>query len=108
MDEETPHGNAVGELREKIARIEGEVSALSAELAKPERTWSSAVIVSIAALLFSFGTTVVSYLHTRQQDIQEARSELRTLIQRLDRIPIENIEEMKKYSDDAGMRASIS
>jgi tetratricopeptide (TPR) repeat protein len=50
----------------------------------------------------------VSYLHTRQQDIQEARSELRTLIQRLDRIPIENTEEMNKYADDAGMRASIS
>jgi hypothetical protein len=46
MDAETPHGNAVDELREKIARIEGAVSVLSVELAKPERTWSSAVVVS--------------------------------------------------------------
>ena len=108
MDEETPHGSAVDELRVKIARIEGEINTMSAAIAKRESNWSLPVIVSILALLFSFGTTLVSYLHTRQQDIQEARLELRTLIQRLDRIPIENTEEMKKYVDDAGMRASIS
>jgi tetratricopeptide (TPR) repeat protein len=108
VDEETPRDLQPEPLSERITRIEGEISALSAAADRANRTWSAPVLVSIAALLFSFGTTLVSYLHTRQQDTQESRTELRTLVHRLDRIPVENTEAMKKYVDDAETQAVMS
>jgi hypothetical protein len=66
------------------------------------------VIISITALMFSFGTTVVSYRRTEKQDIQAARAELRGILQRLSAIPRENLEAMKKNAGDPGAVAGIS
>jgi tetratricopeptide (TPR) repeat protein len=44
--------------------------------------------------LFSFGTTATSYYRTRQQDIHDARAELRGFLQRLSVLPKENLEVM--------------
>jgi hypothetical protein len=95
---------------ESIARIENELYSLKIALAKREQPWfrNSSVIISILALLFSFGTTGVSYLRTHQQDIHDARSELRTLIQRLNHLPIENLEYSQKYSTDPTVAGQLS
>lgn len=61
---------------------------------------SISIIVSIIALLFSFGTTFVSYKRTKAQDIENLRSELRGLLQRLALLPKDNFELNKKYVDD--------
>ncbi|OUC07590.1 hypothetical protein RY27_13995, partial [Litorilinea aerophila] len=50
------------------------------------------------ALLFSFGTTGVSYYMTAQQAIQNNRAELRTFLQRLSALPRENAE-LAAYPD---------
>jgi tetratricopeptide (TPR) repeat protein len=68
-----------------------------------------ATILSVVALLFSFGTTYVSYKRTQSQDVQNARVELRGLLQRLAALPRENFEITKKYERiDPSAVASIS
>ena len=59
------------------------------------------------ALLFSFGTTVVSYVRAQNQDVQSARIELRGLLQRLANLPRENVEITKKYEGDPAAIAAI-
>jgi tetratricopeptide (TPR) repeat protein len=54
-------------------------------------------ILSVVALLFSFGTTFVSYKRTQSQDIQNERVELRSLLQKLSSLPRESIEISKRY-----------
>jgi tetratricopeptide (TPR) repeat protein len=77
-----------------------DVGELQLNSKQKEEQWfrSPSVIISLLALLFSFGTTAVSYVRMHQQDIHDARSELRTLVERLDQLPRENIEYMEKYS----------
>lgn len=62
----------------------------------------------MVSLLFSFGTTYVSYRHTEVQDIGNARQELRTILQRLSVLPKENVEAMKQYAADPGSAQLVS
>ncbi len=80
------------DLIERIHSIKSEVDALQIAVMKQHAPWykNIAVIVSIMALLFSFGTTYVSYNRTKTQDIQNSRSELRSLLQRIAVLPKEN------------------
>jgi hypothetical protein len=57
-------------------------------------------LISLLALLFSFGTTYVSYNRTKLQDIHSLRSELRVMLQRLASLPKENFDITKKYTED--------
>jgi predicted negative regulator of RcsB-dependent stress response len=93
-----------------IARIVSEIYSLKVALAKHERPWfrRSSVVISVLALLFSLGTTGVSYWHTHQQDIHDARSELRTLIQRLNHLPIEDLEYSRKYENEPKIYGRLS
>jgi hypothetical protein len=69
---------------------------------------SSSTIISVTALVFSFGTTFVSYRRTKTQDIQAARQELRGILQRLNAIPRELLDTSKKYFSDDSTIASFS
>ena len=69
---------------------------------------SSATIISVIALVFSFGTTFVSYRRTRAQDIQSLRQELRGILQRLTAIPREVLDANKRYMADQAAVAGIS
>jgi hypothetical protein len=102
LDEKSPNEDPIAALQEIVARIDGEVTILKIASAKIERPWlqNPTVIISLLALLFSFGTTIVSYQRSREQDVIASRSELRSLIQRLDQLPVQNIEYYKKYQDD--------
>lgn len=66
------------------------------------------ILISFMALLFSFGTTYVSYRRTTEQDIQSLRTDLRGLLQRLADLPKENLEALKKYKDDPMAFAMVS
>src|SRR5208337_919116 len=61
------------------------------------------VLISGVALLFSFGTTYVSYRRTKAQDLQDMRQELRGLLQRLAALPRENVEAQEKYAKDPSL-----
>lgn len=67
-----------------------------------KRLWhkSPATIISIFALLFSFSTTIVSYYRTQNEDIQLARTELRSILQRLSYLLIDAFEFDQKYKDN--------
>ncbi|MEM9508339.1 MAG: hypothetical protein AAGA16_11755, partial [Cyanobacteria bacterium P01_E01_bin.35] len=56
-------------------------------------------IISLLALLFSFGTTGVSYYESTQAEIREKRIELRGLLQRIANLPKENVELTDKYKN---------
>ncbi|XAZ21657.1 tetratricopeptide repeat protein [Sinorhizobium sp. B11] len=89
-------------LSSKVDDLSKRLDNLDQSLQKNEQTWYKHVptFISIAALLFSFGTTYVSYKHTTEQDIQNLRTELRGMLQRLVALPKENLEAFKKYKDD--------
>lgn len=82
--------------------LKREVDALQIEILGIKIPWykNISTILSILALIFSFGTTFVSYSRTKSLDIQSQRVELRGLLQRLAALPRENVEITKKYSGD--------
>ncbi|MEO0446568.1 MAG: hypothetical protein AAF191_10895 [Verrucomicrobiota bacterium] len=71
-----------------------------AQFARPGRGTSN--LVASVALVFSLGTTGVSYLNIRQEEIRENRREARGLIQRLTRLPIEQFEMSQREAGEAG------
>jgi tetratricopeptide (TPR) repeat protein len=97
-----PGPDVISKIQGSISAINETISTLQKTSAKVERPWfqQPALIISLLALLFSFGTTTASYFRTKQLDIHDARSELRTLILRLNQLPRENVELSKKYEGD--------
>jgi tetratricopeptide (TPR) repeat protein len=91
---------SVAELQERVAAPRQGVGDSQIASKQKEEQWfrSPSVLISLLALLFSFGTTFVSYLRTHQQDIHDARSELRALIEQSDHLQQENIDYMQRYS----------
>lgn len=65
-------------------------------------------VIAFAALVFSFGTTVVSARRAELQDVQASRQELRGILQRLSAIPREMLHATKKYAGDPGAINSMS
>jgi len=90
------------ELEQKVDLMKREVDALQIAIAGHTKPWykNISTILSVVALLFSFGTTYVSYHRTAVQDVQSTRQELRGLLQRLAALPKENVDIYKKYADD--------
>jgi tetratricopeptide (TPR) repeat protein len=89
-------------IQQATSQNDSEIDALQIEAAKTHKPWylDVSVLISFLALLFSFGTTAVSYYRVRQQDIHDARTELRGLLQRLSAIPKENVEIQKNHTAD--------
>ena len=81
------------DLRSEITTMKQEIDALQVNVMKASRPWyqNASILIALLALIFSFGTTFVSYQRTAQLDIQNLRAELRGLIQRLVALPKENI-----------------
>jgi hypothetical protein len=63
-----------------------------------EEPWyrKSSIIISLIALIFSFGTTLFSVYNSHQEDMRANRRDVRSLLQRLSRLPIENYDLMQK------------
>lgn len=99
--------STIEELRTELWTVKREVDALQIAAAETRRPWYSnaSVILSLLALLFSFGTTAVSYVRTQQQDVQAARAELRGLIQRLNELPVRNMELAREYAAEPNLQA---
>jgi len=90
------------ELEQKVDLMKREIDALQIAITGNTKPWyqNISTLLSVVALLFSFGTTYVSYHRTTVQDIQSSRQELRGLIQRLATLPKENVDIQRKYADD--------
>jgi hypothetical protein len=85
-----------------LRTMKAEIDALQIQIAEVQRPWykHASNLVAILALIFSFGTTIVSFQHTTKQDIQQDRSELRTLSERIHTLERERIEFSEKYPKD--------
>src|SRR2546425_9154961 len=94
----------------RISAMERRIDALEVALGKYERSWyrDPAILIAFLALIFSFGTTAVSYYRAAKQDLHEARAELRSLIQRLSGLQREFTELPQKYPQDATTRGTFS
>lgn len=81
-------------LQQNLTQNDSEIDLLQIESAKTQKPWyrDPSVIIAVLALLFSFGTTAVSYYTSAQQSIQNDRAELRVFLQRLSALPKENVE----------------
>ena len=84
--------------------LKDEVDALQVLVMKQQQPWyrDAAAIVAVLALVFSFGTTIVSYQRTSQEDIHASEIELRALLSRSSAIPAEMTENARTYADDPG------
>ena len=84
----------LGALQQSVAQSDSEIDALQIISTKASRPFflDATVIISTLALIFSFGTTAVSYYRTLQQDIHDSRAELRGFLQRLNGLARENVE----------------
>lgn len=101
----------LAELRRLVAQSDHEIDDLKVKAAMEHGPWyrNVQVLVAVFALLLFLGTTAVSAYwasaqndaaerRLRQQEIHDAKVELRALLQRLQAIPGENVE---LYSTDA-------
>jgi hypothetical protein len=97
VDETSPR-----DLAARVDTMKAEIDALQIQVAEGRGPWYSqtANLVAILALIFSFGTTYVSYQHTQQQDVEESRSQLRELSERLSTLPREAIQNGERYAKD--------
>src|SRR5438046_6619481 len=97
-------------VEERLDLMKREIDSLQIAMAGSTTPWYKQIstILSGAALLFSFGTTYVSYHRTRSQDIENMRQELRATLQRLAALPKENVELMKKYEGDPASMNLVS
>lgn len=100
--EDAPTERSLDELVERVDLLKKEVDTLQAETGVRKTPWykTPATIISLAALLFSFGTTAVSLVRTYKQDVQDRRAELRGMLQRLAALPKEGFEVTLQHSDN--------
>jgi tetratricopeptide (TPR) repeat protein len=89
--------------RDDLATMKAEIDALQISAAEKTKPWylQASVLIALLALVFSLGTTYYSYKRTHQQDVHNAKVELRGLIQRLTALPVQNLDLDKKYKDDS-------
>jgi hypothetical protein len=99
----------LNDLRRTIETMQGQIDALQTSM-NAKKPWyaSFSTITSTLALLFSFGTTYVSYKRVEAQDIQNSRTELRGVLQRLSTLPRDDYEIKKKYANDPASAVYLS
>lgn len=91
----------ISELNDQITVMKSEIDALQIQLMHEKTPWykSPSIMISALALLFSFGTTMVSYHKSAEEDVRSARTELRSILQRLSALPRDNFELLKNYQN---------
>jgi tetratricopeptide (TPR) repeat protein len=84
--------------QERYEILKKEVDSIQIQLSQERSPWYTkpSNLISIIALLFSFGTTTVSYINSHNEDIRANHREAMALIQRITKLPIENFELMQR------------
>lgn len=91
----------------KNSDIDNKITILKEEIDKlknyttTKNVWykNISTLISILALLISFSTTIISFFHTRTQDIEDRKGELREIFQRMSILPKENMELYNIYQN---------
>lgn len=89
----------VHQLEKSIRLLKEEVDTLQVTTRHFIRPWykEGSLLVAALALMFSFGTTAVSYIKSTQQERQAYRQELRNLLFAIGKLPRENFDFRQKY-----------
>jgi hypothetical protein len=95
---------------ERLDLMKQEIDVLQITAAEKAKPWyrDLSTMMSVLALVFSFGTTYVSCRRTAAQDLLSTRQDLRSLLQRMAALPKENVEIAKKYADDPASQTLVS
>jgi tetratricopeptide (TPR) repeat protein len=96
---------SIGDLQTELTHLRNRIDTVAEESQAANRKWYKDIstLISVTALLFSFGTTMVSYKRESAQDIHNLRTELRGILQRLAALPRENMEVYTKYQDPSAI-----
>jgi hypothetical protein len=105
-----PDSDTLDDLKDSVRTIKKEVDALQIAVTNQNKAWyaDGSNLIAILALLFSFGTTFVSYRKSVQQDVENLRGELRSLLQRIAELPKVNAEVFAKFKDAPDVQATLS
>ena len=84
---------------ERYDILKKEVDSIQIQLAQEHGPWykKPSNLIALVAFLFSFGTTIVSYVSAYNQDVAANHREATALIQRISKLPIDAFELMEKY-----------
>ena len=95
---------------ERLVSLKAEIDKLNEKVKKnDDGPWyrKPATVISLLALMFSFGTTVFSAFNSHEEGVRSNRRDVRALLQRLSKLPIDNYELMQKYKG-AGQGEALS
>lgn len=87
-------------MQEQLDIMKREVDSLQIALTTPWYKQASTIVAALA-LLFSFGTTLVSAYSANEQEKHAYQAELRSLVQKLIQIPIRQVEFSSEYGEQA-------
>lgn len=87
---------------DRFRTLKAEVDALQIAAMKSSEPWyqNASTLIAAFALLISLGTTIFSYFESIDQENWALRAELRSLILRLNDLPLKNYELQLKYRGD--------
>lgn len=93
-----------------IERLRADVDVLQRKLLDDSKgPWyvRPGTAISLVALIFSFSTTAFSAFNSHQEDVRANRRDVRAVLQRLSKLPIENYELLQTYKGK-GLGESLS
>tara|TARA_R110002096_G_scaffold362892_1_gene556022 strand:+ start:1768 stop:2709 length:942 start_codon:yes stop_codon:yes gene_type:complete len=97
-------------LENAVSTLKEEVDGLQVQFTRLRGPWyrNPSTVVAFLALLFSFGTTLVSYLKEESAKVAAAKRELRELIQQVSAIPQRNLEYAADFAQYPQFQTSIN
>lgn len=86
---------------DQLKGLKAEVDALQIDAMRKSAPWygNASTLIAAFALLISLGSTIFAYVRNIEQDNRTLRAELRTLILRLNDLPLKNHELQQQYED---------
>ena len=94
----------------EVSNLKREVDAMQIKLLSEAKPWykKASSLIALFALIFSFGTTVISYQRTIEQDNRSLKQELRGLILQLVQLPLKSIELNENHKNEPLFLLGIS
>lgn len=99
-----------GERDPDLAMLKREVDSLQIQLLSTSKPWykQASTLISLFALIFSSGTSLISWQRVAEQDRQSWKQELRGLIIELVTLPLKGAELNEKYKNQKLLLGSVS